>query len=122
MTSEAMIPVSLLFSGIAAVGVFYSIKNSKNNEQSGNTKKEVEIAKMFTELTVKLDMLQTQVSEFARINERKNDEISSINHEISIINGKLLRLFEYKDEMEKKLEKMEGGKSNGKNHDSIRKT
>ena len=121
MTTDAMIPVSLIFSFIAAVGVFYNIKNSKNNEQSGATKKEVEIAKMFTELNVKIDILQKQISEFARINEKKSDEIVTINHEIMTINGKLLRLFEYKDEMEKKIEKMEGGKQNGKNHDSIRK-
>lgn len=109
MNLSTSIDLSLVVSIISAIGVIYAIKNSKNNSVEGNTKKAVETATRFTELNVKLDMITQQFNELIRSNEKRSDEIAQINHNIASLNSKIERLFEYKDELQKRIEKLEGG-------------
>lgn len=109
MTGDTTVTVSLIFSGLTAIGVIYSIASSRKSDVEGSTKKAVETATRFTELNVKLDMITQQFAEVIRSNEKRADEIATLNHNISSISSKIERLFEYKDALEKRIARLEGG-------------
>ncbi len=109
MSGNTTITASFLLSCIAAIGVIYNIVSSRKNDVEGSTKKAVDTATRFTQIDVKLEMMMEQNREIIRSNEKKNDEIVSINHNMSLMNSKIERLFEYKDNFEKRFEKLEGG-------------
>lgn len=109
MTGDSTVTVSLIFSGLTAIGVIYSIVSSRKSDVEGSTKKAVETATRFTELNVKLDMITQQFSEVIRSNEKRADEIATLNHNLSSVSAKIERLFEYKDALEKRIEKLEKG-------------
>lgn len=111
MNGDTTITLSFVFNGLTALGVIYSIVSSKKNDVEGSTKKAVETATRFTELNVKLDMITQQFTEVIRSSEKKADEIATLNHNISQMNSKIERLFEYKDSLEKRINKLEGGDS-----------
>lgn len=113
MSGDTTITASLLLSLIAAVGVIVSILSSRKNDVEGLTKKAVDTATRFTELNVKLDMIMQQFTELARTNEKRGDEIISINHNIAQLSSKIERLFEYKDYLEERIARLEGD-----NHDN----
>lgn len=108
---ETSVNLSLILSTISAIGVIYAIASGRKNNVEGDTKKAVETATRFTELNVKLDMITQQFSELIRSNEKKNDEIAQLTHKIASLSSKIERLFEYKDELQKRIEKLEGGKN-----------
>ena len=114
MTGDTTVTVSLIFSGLTAIGVIYSIVSSRKSDVEGSTKKAVETATRFTELNVKLDMITQQFAEVIRSNEKRADEIATLNHNISSISSKIERLFEYKDALEKRIARLEGGAYEGK--------
>ena len=113
MTENTTIDFSLIISIISAIGVVYAIISSKRSDVEGDTKKAVDTATRFTELNVKLDMITQQFAEVIRTNEKRADEIVKLNRNISELSAKIERLFEYKDNHEKRIEKLEGGEEDG---------
>lgn len=107
LSSNTNLSLELLFALIGAAGVIYGIVKSRKNDQAIDIGKAVETATEFTRLNVKLDVMSQQFTELIRNNEKQIERISQINTEIAEIHSRLSLLFEYKDALEKRIDKIE---------------
>lgn len=110
MSENTRISLSLLFSVIAAIGVLYKISRDKKSDKTSDIAKAVQSATQFTQLNVKLDGLIQQFSDFVKANEKTIDKISILASELADAKNKIQRLMDAKKELEKRIEKLEGGK------------
>lgn len=108
LNTDTNLSLELLFALIGAAGVIYGIVKSKKSDQAVDIGKAVETATEFTRLNVKLDVMSQQFTEMIRSNEKQIERISQINTEISEIRSRISLLFEYKDALERRIEKIEG--------------
>lgn len=110
MNENSRISLSLIFSLIAAIGVIYKIIRDKKSDNASDVVNAVQSATQFTQLSVKLDGLIQQFSDFVKANEKTIDKISILASELADSKNKIQRLMDAKKELEKRIEKLEGGK------------
>lgn len=110
MSENTRISLSLIFSIIAAIGVLYKISRDKKSDNASDIAKAVQSATQFTQLNVKLDGLIQQFADFIKANEKTIEKITVLADDLSEAKNKIQRLIESKEELERRIEKLEGGK------------
>lgn len=99
--------ISLLASLLACLGVLFNIKHGTRQERNEDTNDRILIATNHTEVTLKLDMLSNQLKDIREDNEKKTEKLFEVNNRLINHEGKLEKLFEYKDDMELRLKALE---------------
>lgn len=109
ISADSNVTVSVIFSAIAAIGVIYSILRGRKSDNHEDVADAVERATEFTKLNVKLDVLSQQFSDLIRSNEKTSEKLSLNQKELQDANSRINLLFEYKDNHEARLQRLEGG-------------
>lgn len=107
-----MIEVSLIISLIAAacsvIGLIRFYRRDARQDATSEVQSAVETAVEFTRVNVKLDNLSQQFTDIIRSNEKLLEKITMLNTDLASVKSRISLLFEYKDSLEKRIEKLEG--------------
>ena len=101
------ISVALIFSVIAAAGTLYSIWTGHKKNQEEAERKAIESEKNFLRLDVKMDNVLGQTNSILEKQEKQAIRIEQLSGEIIKSNEKINTLFKYKDDHERRLQKLE---------------
>lgn len=121
LNQDTTITAGFILAAFAAAGTLYNIfrgqKNDKNVDVHNAVENAVENATEFTKLNVKLDVVTQHFNELIRSNEKTLEKLMQLGNEQTEIYSRIKLLFEYKDQLERRIERLEGGKhdSNGRN-------
>ena len=110
LNQETTITIGFILACIAAVGTLFNINHGQKSEKNDDISKAIENASEFTRLNVKLDVMSQQFTELIRTNEKTIEKISQLNNELTEVYSRIKLLFDYKDALEKRIERLEGGK------------
>ena len=113
LNQETTITIGFILACIAAVGTLFNINHGQKSEKNDDISKAIENASEFTRLNVKLDVMSQQFTELIRTNEKTIEKISQLNNELTEVYSRIKLLFDYKDQLEKRIERLEGGKHDG---------
>lgn len=114
LNQDTTLNIGIILALIGAISTIYNMTRSSKQDKAVDVSKAVENAKEnateFTRLNVKLDVLSQQFAELIRSNEKTLEKISQLNSELAEAFSRIKLLFEYKDQLERRIERLEGGK------------
>ena len=120
MNGDSTITLSGIVALLTIINIIVLIKNSSNNNNENSTKKAIDVATRFTEIECKMNVISQQIAELNQSKEKHNSEMLEENHKISLLSSKIERLFEYKDNLQTRIEHLERGRNkNGKNDNRL---
>lgn len=99
--------LSLGASAIACLGVLFNIRHGSKQENSVDTQEKIVIATNHTEVMMKLEMVSDQIVELRRTHEKTTEKLMDQSNRQLVIEGKIEKLFEYKDDIENRLRALE---------------
>ena len=110
LNQDTTLTIGFILALIGTISIIYNMTRSSKQDKAVDVSKAVENATEFTRLNVKLDVLSQQFAEIIRSNEKTIEKISQLNSEQSEAFSRIKLLFEYKDQLERRIERLEGGK------------
>ncbi len=110
LNQDTTLNIGIILALIGAISTIYNMTRSSKQDKAVDVSKAVENATEFTRLNVKLDVLSQQFAELIRSNEKTLEKISQLNSELAEAFSRIKLLFEYKDQLERRIERLEGGK------------
>lgn len=107
MNTETTLSLSLVFALISVAGTIMAIVNNWKNGNERENEKRLNIAEQFATINVKLDGMNSTISESARKNEKSMADIQKINQTLILENERIEALYRYKDDHEERIKKLE---------------
>ena len=99
--------VALILGIISALGVIVAIYLGLRKQHSEDDNRLIENAREFTKLNVKLDNFTATMNELVKKSERSVNDLKEVNVELIRCSERIETLFKYKDDHEKRLQKLE---------------
>ncbi len=109
MGMDATISIALILGIISALGVIVSIYLGLKKEHKEEDSRLIENAREFTKLNVKLDNFTSTMNELVKKSERSINELKDMDVAVIRCTERIETLFKYKDDHEKRLQKLEDG-------------
>jgi hypothetical protein len=109
MGTDATVSIALILGIISALGVMVSIYLGIKKAHTEEDERIVENAREFTKLNVKLDNFTSTMNELVKKSERSVTELNALDVSVMKCSERIETLFKYKDDHEKRLQKLEDG-------------
>ena len=109
MGTDATISVALLLGIVSALGVMVSIYLGVKKNHNEENERIVENAREFTKLNVKIDNFTSTMNELVKKSERNGTELNALDVSMMKCSERIETLFKYKDDHEKRRQKLEDG-------------
>lgn len=107
MGTDTTVSIALILGIISALGVIASIYLGLRKQHTEDDNRLVENAREFTKLNIKLDNFTATMNELVKKSERSINDLNRMDAQMIRCSERIETLFNYKDDHEKRLQKLE---------------